>query len=187
MRRIIRPLEALLVQHKRLVAKDSSVNAICYGAKILLPGILRYENGIELNEEIVIVSTKGEAVCIAIALMTTSTISITDHGVVAKIKRVIMERDTYARKWGLGPVASKKKLGLIQKVTEGGGAKAAAVEEPLPVITSATNSTPKVKETEKKAKEAEKVKATPPEKKKAPVAATANDEDEDSDDDSDSS
>lgn len=187
LRRIIRPLEALLVQHKRLVVKDSSVNAICYGAKILLPGILRYENGIELNEEIVIVSTKGEAVCIAIALMTTSTISITDHGVVAKIKRVIMERDTYARKWGLGPVASKKKLGLIQKVTEGGGAKAAAVEEPLPVITSATNSTPKVKETEKKAKEAEKVKATPPEKKKAPVAATANDEDEDSDDDSDSS
>lgn len=36
--------------------------------------------------------------------MTTSTMAITDHGVVAKIKRVIMERDTYARKWGLGPV-----------------------------------------------------------------------------------
>uniref|UniRef100_A0A914NY64 Uncharacterized protein n=1 Tax=Meloidogyne incognita TaxID=6306 RepID=A0A914NY64_MELIC len=64
LRRIIRPLEALLVQHKRIVVKDSSVNAICYGAKILLPGVLRFENGIELNEEIVIVSTKGEAVCI---------------------------------------------------------------------------------------------------------------------------
>ncbi|KAL3081277.1 hypothetical protein niasHT_039754 [Heterodera trifolii] len=119
LRRIIRPLEALLVQHKRIVVKDSSVNAICYGAKILIPGILRYENGIEINEEIVIVTTKGEAVCIAIALMTTSTIAITDHGVVAKIKRVIMERDTYARKWGLGPVASKKKAmikdGLLDK------------------------------------------------------------------------
>lgn len=43
--------------------------------------------------------------------MTTSTISITDHGVVAKIKRVIMERDTYARKWGLGPFALKAKAG----------------------------------------------------------------------------
>lgn len=41
--------------------------------------------------------------------MTTSTMAVTDHGVVAKIKRVIMERDTYARKWCLGPVASKKK------------------------------------------------------------------------------
>lgn len=51
--------------------------------------------------------------------MTTSTMATTDHGVAAKIKRVIMERDTYARKWGLGPVASKKKAmvkeGLLDK------------------------------------------------------------------------
>nr|CAD2181243.1 unnamed protein product [Meloidogyne enterolobii] len=132
LRRIIRPLEALLVQHKRIVVKDSSVNAICYGAKILLPGVLRFENGIELNEEIVIVSTKGEAVCIAIALMTTSTISVTDHGVVAKIKRVIMERDTYARKWGLGPIASKKKMGLVQKATEGGSGESSSIAKPTP-------------------------------------------------------
>lgn len=39
----------------------------------------------------------------ATALMTTAVISTCDHGVVAKIKRVIMERDTYPRKWGLGP------------------------------------------------------------------------------------
>lgn len=46
--------------------------------------------------------------------MTTSTMAVTEHGVVAKIKRVIMERDTYARKWGLGPVASKKKAMIKQ-------------------------------------------------------------------------
>lgn len=38
--------------------------------------------------------------------MTTAVISTCDHGVVAKIKRVIMERDTYPRKWGLGPKVS---------------------------------------------------------------------------------
>jgi hypothetical protein len=38
--------------------------------------------------------------------MTTSTIASCDHGVVAKIKRVVMERDTYPRKWGLGPTVS---------------------------------------------------------------------------------
>jgi hypothetical protein len=32
-----------------------------------------------------------------------------DHGVVAKIKRVIMERDLYPRRWGLGGVATEKK------------------------------------------------------------------------------
>ncbi|XP_035794297.1 H/ACA ribonucleoprotein complex subunit 4-like [Anopheles albimanus] len=109
LRRVIKPLEGLLVGHKRIIMKDSSVNAVCYGAKIMLPGVLRYEDGIELDQEIVIVTTKGEAVALAIALMTTATMAGCDHGVVAKIKRVIMERDTYPRKWGLGPKASMKK------------------------------------------------------------------------------
>ncbi|KAJ8985166.1 hypothetical protein NQ317_012818 [Molorchus minor] len=72
--------------------KDESylrrVNAVCYGAKILLPGVLRYEDNIELNEEIVIVTTKGEAVALALAQMTTATMASCDHGVVAKIKRL---------------------------------------------------------------------------------------------------
>merc|ERR1712128_10403 len=109
LRRCIKPLEAMLIGHKRIIMKDSAVNAVCYGAKIMLPGVLRYENGIEMNQQIVICTTKGEAICIAIALMTTSTMSSCDHGVVAKIKRVIMERDTYPKKWGLGPKATMKK------------------------------------------------------------------------------
>uniref|UniRef100_A0A915JGR7 H/ACA ribonucleoprotein complex subunit 4 n=1 Tax=Romanomermis culicivorax TaxID=13658 RepID=A0A915JGR7_ROMCU len=121
LRRVVQPLEAMLTAHKRIIVKDSAVNAICYGAKILLPGVLRYEDGIEMNQEIVIVTTKGEAVCLAIALMTTATMSTCDHGVVAKIKRVIMERDTYARKWGLGPVASKKKAMIKQGLLDDKG------------------------------------------------------------------
>ncbi|XP_054168867.1 H/ACA ribonucleoprotein complex subunit DKC1-like [Oppia nitens] len=109
LRRIVKPLEALLTGHKRIVMKDSAVNAVCYGAKVMLPGVLKYDNNIEINDEIVIMTTKGEAICIAIALMTTSTIASCDHGVVAKIKRVVMERDTYPRKWGLGPTATLKK------------------------------------------------------------------------------
>ncbi len=44
-----------------------------------------------------------------IAQMTTAVMSSCDHGVVASIKRVIMERDTYPRRWGLGPRAQQKK------------------------------------------------------------------------------
>ena len=55
-------------------------------------------------------TTKGEAVAVGIAQMSTAQISITNHGVAARIKRVVMERDTYPRQWGLGPVATEKKL-----------------------------------------------------------------------------
>lgn len=94
LRRVIRPLECLLTNYKRIVVKDSAVNAICYGAKLMIPGLLRYENGIEVNQEVVLITTKGEAIAIAIAQMNTTELATCDHGVVAKIKRVIMERDT---------------------------------------------------------------------------------------------
>ncbi|EEC05118.1 pseudouridine synthase, putative, partial [Ixodes scapularis] len=100
---------------KVLHTSAAQVNAVCYGAKVMLPGVLRYEDNIDLNDEIVIITTKGEAICLGIALMTTSTITTCDHGIVAKIKRVVMERDTYPRKWGLGPNAIRKK----QMIKEG--------------------------------------------------------------------
>ena len=37
---------------------------MCYGAKILLPGVLRLDTGIEPNQEIVIMTAKGEAVAL---------------------------------------------------------------------------------------------------------------------------
>jgi H/ACA ribonucleoprotein complex subunit 4 len=98
----------------------------------MIPGLLRYEADIELNEEVVLMTTKGEAIAIGIAQMTTVELSTCDHGVVAKVKRCIMDvrsplffrlvsseieidesfikqRDTYPRKWGLGPKAQEKK------------------------------------------------------------------------------
>ncbi|KAI5124607.1 hypothetical protein M0805_004217 [Coniferiporia weirii] len=109
LRRVIRPLECLLVGYKRIVVKDSAVNAVCYGAKLMIPGLLRYENDIALHEEVVLMTTKGEAIALGIAQMTTVELATCDHGVVAKVKRCIMERDTYPRRWGLGPKAMEKK------------------------------------------------------------------------------
>lgn len=101
----------------KIIIKDTAVNAICYGGKLLLPGVLRFSANIDINQEIVIVTTKGEAVAMGVALMTTSEILSCDHGLVAKIKRVIMDKDIYPRKWGLGPRAQRKKnlkqLGLL--------------------------------------------------------------------------
>mgnify|MGYP001810170848 CR=1 FL=1 len=109
LRKIVIPLEVLLTNYKRLVVKDSAVNAICYGAKLMIPGLLRFADDVESGEEVVLITTKGEAIAVGIAQMTTAVMATVDHGVVAKIKRVIMERDTYPRRWGLGPVAQRKK------------------------------------------------------------------------------
>lgn len=41
------------------MVKDSAVNAVCYGAKLMIPGLLRYEADIALHEEVVLMTTKG--------------------------------------------------------------------------------------------------------------------------------
>ncbi len=154
LRRVVKPLELILIHHKRIVVKDSAVNALCYGAKLMIPGLLRFEDGIEIGDEIVLMTTKGEAIALGvyyqffyyyfhlrlhtpslfslltlplsltltlspllgIAQMTTGVMATCDHGIVSKIKRVIMERDTYPRQWGLGPHAIAKKK-LVQAVS----------------------------------------------------------------------
>ena len=72
-----------------------------------------------MNEEVVMMTTKGEAIAIGIALMSSSEIYSCDHGISAKIKRVIMDKDLYPRRWGLGPRAQRKKnlkqLGLLDE------------------------------------------------------------------------
>jgi H/ACA ribonucleoprotein complex subunit 4 len=121
LRRTVMPLELILTGYPRIVVKDSAVNAICYGAQLMIPGVLRFEKNIEVGSEIVMMTTKGEAIATGIAQMTTAVISSVDHGAVAIIKRVIMERDTYNMRWGYGPRASdKKKLILAGKLTEKG-------------------------------------------------------------------
>lgn len=89
LRRVISPLESLLVNYKvwqhnlwlllvnnsllqRIIVKDSAVNAICYGAKMMIPGLLRFANDIEVGDEVVLVTTKGEAIALAYAQMTTA-------------------------------------------------------------------------------------------------------------------
>merc|ERR1712217_812406 len=114
LRRVVKPLELLLTNYKRIVVKDSAVNAICYGAQLMIPGLLRYDDRIDVGTECVLMTTKGEAIALAVAQMACSVMATIDHGVVAKIKRVIMDRDTYPRKWGKGPRATKKKE-LIQQ------------------------------------------------------------------------
>lgn len=93
-------------------AHDTWSSTIWYGCLLWIERLhtdQAIETGIEVHEEVVLMTTKGEAIALGIAQMSTVELSSCDHGVVAKVKRCIMERDLYPRRWGLGPVALEKK------------------------------------------------------------------------------
>ncbi|KAL2483100.1 H/ACA ribonucleoprotein complex subunit 4 [Forsythia ovata] len=109
------PLGVVLTSYKRSVVKDSAANAICYGAKLMIPGLLRFENDIEVGEKVVLVITKGKAIVLEIVEMTTAVIATCDCETVARIKMVVMDRDTYPRKWGLGLRTSMKNESTVEE------------------------------------------------------------------------
>ncbi|OAG30559.1 H/ACA ribonucleoprotein complex subunit 4 [Nematocida sp. ERTm5] len=107
LRAVVQPLESLLVGYPRVIIKDSCINAICYGGQLTAKGVLRYGD-FNHKDTIVLVSPKGEAVALAVALVTSPQLSIMEHGVVCRTKRVIMNKDTYQKQWKLGPQAHTK-------------------------------------------------------------------------------
>ena len=169
LRRVVRPLEILLTNYPRIVIKDSAVNAICYGAKLTVPGVLRFENNIENGKEIVIITTKGEAVAIAVAEMTSSVLASCDHGVVCKTKRVIMDRETYPRKWGLGPYAlQKKKLIKEGKLDKYGKVNDKTPEDYKKIFGNDNKKEEKEEKVEKKEKKKEESSSSDSEKEEKP-------------------
>lgn len=100
LRRTIQPVEKAVEHLPKIIIRDSAVDAICHGADLAAPGVLRLETGIRRGSLIAIMTQKGELVALAKAKMTSNEILEAEKGIVAKTERVIMDRGTYPKTWG---------------------------------------------------------------------------------------
>jgi H/ACA ribonucleoprotein complex subunit 4 len=98
-RRIIRPMEAAFDHIPKIIVRDSAVNAICHGADLAVPGIVRATEGIRPKTSLALFTLKGELIALSKALMTTEEMVKNEKGLAAKTVRVIMPVDTYPRMW----------------------------------------------------------------------------------------
>jgi len=99
LRSIIVPVERAVEHLPRLIIRDSAVDAICHGAWLAVPGILRIDSGIKIGDTVAIMTQKGELVAIAEATMRSEEILTADHGIAAKPIRVLMPPGTYPPEW----------------------------------------------------------------------------------------
>lgn len=100
LKKIIHPAEKLLESLPKVVIKDGAIGAICHGAPLHRPGIIRIEQGIQAGEEVLLESLKGEAVAIAVLDKDSDKMSELTHGEMARPKTVLMDAETYPRQWG---------------------------------------------------------------------------------------
>lgn len=98
-RSLVRPIEDTLGFLRRIVIRDSAVEAICHGARLGIPGILSASEGISNGETIVLMSAKGELVAIGKALLSTAQIANASKGLASTTERVVMKQGTYPKLW----------------------------------------------------------------------------------------
>ncbi len=102
LRRVIRPLEDALGLLPKIWVRDSAVDALCNGASLAMPGVLRLSSGIEKGSMVAVLTQRGEAVALMGAEASTEEIAGAEKGLAAKPLRVIMRRGSYPRMWGSG-------------------------------------------------------------------------------------
>ncbi len=98
-RHIIRPMESAFDYIPRVYIRDSAVSAVCHGADLAIPGIVRLSEGIKPRTPIALFTLKDELVALSKSLMTSEQIMKDEKGLAAKTIRVVMPADTYPRMW----------------------------------------------------------------------------------------
>ncbi len=76
---------------------DSSVDSLCHGANLNLPGISKVNSDIKEENIVAVMSLKDELICLGIAKMSSEEIIKEDNGFAVKTEKVFMERGVYPK------------------------------------------------------------------------------------------
>lgn len=98
-REAVRPLEEVVATLKQVVVRDSAVDAVCHGAGLAVPGVVRLSEGIEAGETVAVMTLEGEAVCTGEAKLSTQQILDRSQGIAVAPDRVLMAPGTYPKGW----------------------------------------------------------------------------------------
>lgn len=96
---MIRPVEDALSGIKSVVIRDSAVDALCHGAQLAVPGVLRVSSDLHKGDLAGVYTQKGEAVALVEATLGAQEIADATHGHAFQTKRIIMAVNTYEKKW----------------------------------------------------------------------------------------
>jgi H/ACA ribonucleoprotein complex subunit 4 len=99
LRALLKPIEDSLGATKKIVMRDSAVDAICHGARLGIPGVLSVSAGMSKGDTLTLMSGKGELVGIGKAMLSTDEMTSLKKGLACSTERVIMKQGTYPKMW----------------------------------------------------------------------------------------
>ncbi|MBD3192253.1 MAG: RNA-guided pseudouridylation complex pseudouridine synthase subunit Cbf5 [Candidatus Heimdallarchaeota archaeon] len=99
LREIVLPMEEGMSHLPQIVVRDNAIGAICHGANLAAPGVVKLHQDIKRGSVVLLKSLKGEGVALAKAKKNADEILESNHGIIANTQRVLMPRETYPKLW----------------------------------------------------------------------------------------
>lgn len=99
LRRMLHPKEVLLAHIPKVQIKDSTVDAICHGADLAVPGIVAIDESLRKGDIVSVMTLAGEGVGLGKMLMDAQEIMKRSEGLAIDVYRVLMAPGTYPRSW----------------------------------------------------------------------------------------
>lgn len=98
-RKMLMPMEVLVEPLPKIVVKDGAVSALCHGADLAAPGVVRLDENLAKGTMVALMTLKGEVIGLGVTMQPGADILKAKEGVVVRLDRVLMEAETYPRLW----------------------------------------------------------------------------------------
>jgi tRNA pseudouridine55 synthase/H/ACA ribonucleoprotein complex subunit 4 len=92
------PLTDGVTSLPRVFVRDGAVDALCHGADLAIPGIMRYDE-FSRGAPVSLLTSRSELIGIGISLQSSKEASALEHGIIVSPRSVFMEPGTYPKGW----------------------------------------------------------------------------------------
>ena len=95
LRKIIQPVENAVRHLPKIWVFDTTIDTMCHGANLNIPGISKLNSGINENDIVAVMTLKDELVALGTAKMNSEKMLKDEKGMAVKTDKVFMEPGTY--------------------------------------------------------------------------------------------
>ncbi len=95
-RQVIQPVENAVRHLPKIWVMDTTVDSLSHGSTLKVPGIAKLESGIEREQQVAVMTLKGELVCYGRSALSSKEL-MGERGIAVKTERVFMKNGTYPK------------------------------------------------------------------------------------------
>ena len=95
LRKVIQPMENAISHLPKIWVFDTTVDTLCHGADLNIPGISKLNDKISQNDTVAVMTLKDELIALGIAALSSEDILKKEKGLAVKTDKVFIEPGTY--------------------------------------------------------------------------------------------